>query len=83
MYGCSVAYQVEEERSSLSGQSSELQSDLHALRKELVGAEQARMALHADNSSLHEKITFLEADREKVELELRQLARSVTTLHIK
>lgn len=33
------------------------------------------MELEADKASLHEKIKFLEGEREKVEMELRQVMR--------
>ncbi|CAF4907255.1 unnamed protein product [Pieris macdunnoughi] len=66
---------LEDEKSSLSNQSSDLQGDLNSLRKELLAAEQHRMELEADKSTLHEKIKFLEGEREKVEMELRQVAR--------
>ncbi|XP_063368164.1 rootletin [Cydia amplana] len=66
---------LEDEKSSLSNQSSEQMGDLNSLRKELLAAEQTRMELEADKSSLHEKIKFLDQDREKVELELRQVVR--------
>ncbi|XP_052739750.1 rootletin [Bicyclus anynana] len=67
--------QLEDERSSLSNQSSDLQGDLNSLRKELLAAEQNRMELEADKASLFEKIKFLEGEREKVEMELRQVMR--------
>lgn len=67
--------QLEEEKSSLSNQASEQQGDLNSLRKELLSAEQTRIDLEADKASLYEKIKFLEAEREKVELELRQVMR--------
>lgn len=67
--------QLEDERSSLSNQSSEQQGDLSSLRKELLAAEQTRMELEADKASLCEKIKFLEGEREKVELDLRQVVR--------
>ncbi|RVE41676.1 hypothetical protein evm_013674 [Chilo suppressalis] len=66
---------LEDEKSSLSNQSSEQQGDLNSLRKELLVAEQTRMELEADKASLCEKIKFLDGEREKVELELRQVAR--------
>ncbi|XP_039750865.1 rootletin [Pararge aegeria] len=66
---------LEDERSSLSNQSSDLQGDLNSLRKELLAAEQNRMELEADKASLYEKIKFLEGEREKVEMELRQVMR--------
>lgn len=66
---------MEDEKSSLSNQSSEQQGDLNSLRKELLAAEQTRMELEADKASLCEKIKFLESEREKVELELRQVMR--------
>lgn len=66
---------MEDEKSSLSNQSSEQLGDLNSLRKELLAAEQMRMELEADKASLCEKIKFLEGDREKVELELRQVVR--------
>lgn len=69
--------QLEEEKSNLCSQSSDLAGDLNSLRKELLAAEQTRMELEADKASLCEKIKFLEAEREKVELELRQVMRLV------
>ncbi|KAJ0177971.1 hypothetical protein K1T71_006844 [Dendrolimus kikuchii] len=66
---------LEDEKSSLSNQSSEQQGDLNSLRKELLAAEQTRMELEADKASLCEKIKFIEGEREKVELELRQVMR--------
>ncbi|CAK1541264.1 unnamed protein product [Leptosia nina] len=66
---------LEDEKSSLSNQSSDLQGDLNSLRKELLAAEQHRMELEADKATLHEKIKFLDGEREKVEMELRQVVR--------
>ncbi|KAM3959769.1 LOW QUALITY PROTEIN: ciliary rootlet coiled-coil, rootletin [Aphomia sociella] len=66
---------LEDEKSSLSNQSTEQLGDLNSLRKELLAAEQNRMELEADKVSLYEKIKFLEGEREKVELELRQVMR--------
>ncbi|KAH9639179.1 hypothetical protein HF086_014043 [Spodoptera exigua] len=51
------------------------QGDLNSLRKELLAAEQTRMELEADKASLCEKIKFIEGERDKVELELRQVMR--------
>lgn len=70
-----IFLKLEDEKSSLSSQSSEQQGDLNSLRKELLAAEQNRMELEADKASLYEKIKFLEGDREKVEMELRQVIR--------
>ncbi|XP_026732244.1 rootletin isoform X2 [Trichoplusia ni] len=66
---------LEDEKSNLSSQSSEQLGDLNSLRKELLAAEQMRMELEADKASLCEKIKFLEGERDKVELELRQVMR--------
>ncbi|KAJ2947625.1 hypothetical protein O0L34_g17426 [Tuta absoluta] len=72
--------QLEDERSSLSNQSSDQQGDLNSLRKELLAAEQTRMELEADKASLYEKIKFQDQEREKVELELRQVTRERSEL---
>lgn len=66
---------MEDEKSTLSSQTSEQHGDLNSMRKELLAAEQTRIDLEADKASLNEKIKFLEGDREKVELELRQIMR--------
>lgn len=66
---------METDKSSLLNQSSEQQSDMNSLRKELLAAEQNRMEVEADKASLQEKIKFLEGEREKVEIELRQVMR--------
>lgn len=70
-----IFFQLEGEKTSLANQSSEQQSDLNSLRKELLAAEQTRMELEADKASLMEKIKFLDTEREKVEMELRQVHR--------
>lgn len=59
----------------MNNQSSEQQGDLNSLRKELLAAEQCRMELEGDKASLYEKCKFLESERDKVEIELRQVIR--------
>ncbi|XP_073992313.1 ciliary rootlet coiled-coil, rootletin isoform X3 [Rhodnius prolixus] len=69
-----------EERTALQNQVADQNSDLASLRKEILQAEQMRLDLDSEKVSLHEKCKFLEMEKEKVELELGQVARERSEL---
>lgn len=57
---------LEDEKSAMQNQNSDVQGDLNSLRKEILAAEQTRLDLEADKSSYAERIKFLESEKEKV-----------------
>lgn len=67
--------QMTDERNKLASQCVDQQGDLNSLRKELLQAEQTRLDIESEKVTLNEKIKFLEIEKEKVEIELGQVAR--------
>lgn len=69
-----------DEKNKLTNQCIDQQGDLNSLRKELLQAEQTRLDVESEKVTLNEKIKFLEIEKEKVEMELGQVARERSDL---
>lgn len=61
-----ISSQLEQEKAALQSQVVDQNNDLGSLRKELLQAEQTRLDLDSEKISLHEKLKFLEIEKEKV-----------------
>lgn len=64
-----------DEKNKLANECIDQKGDLGSLKKELLQAEQARLDIESEKVILNEKIKFAEIEKEKVEIELGQVAR--------
>lgn len=65
--------ELDAERTSLKAQTADQSTDISALKKELITAEQTRLDLESVRLALNEKLKCMEIEKEKVEQELSQV----------